>query len=465
MALVLTALPSHAESTARKPATPPPSGAPTPVEPAPSVKPPPKSSDSKNEGVRPADGSVHDEGALAHDVAALQLSWSAEAEVGRLEPRLLERGDRRPVFLPQAALDDETESCTTVAVLGARNLSFVLLFGSDESASSRRAWPVPSSTGVAEVTRCGARKSLLEGLTVQMRSPRGLVEYLVAVSKEPPTPVVEVLPRRDPGPSQSATSVGPRPSLPSVPERIERAEARARREGAKSSQRITANADRTGRGFAALQLEPGCHRIDVLGPPGSEGDVDIDAELSTLSGDEELTRDDSENGQATLRYCVGRGTRVRLAFGGAAGESDVSIVQSSWDLPDALPPEWGPVARGRLAMALGQDLLRALSASPIYSSLGVQGATLLPIEVEPGACYAVAVGSIRGDVMNLALGVDAVALRRENHSSNALEGVALTFCNRQSKRATLEVQATGSGLAWLLGVWQTSRAASWEAAP
>src|SRR5262245_17057873 len=105
-------------------------------------------------GVHPADGSVHDEGALARDVAILQHAWSAEAEVGRLEPRLLERGDRRPVFLPSPALDDKTESCATIAVVGARNISFVLLFGPDEANSTRRAWPVPSSAGVAEVTRC-----------------------------------------------------------------------------------------------------------------------------------------------------------------------------------------------------------------------------------------------------------------------------------------------------------------------
>src|SRR6478735_6534808 len=139
--------PSHAEHTARKPSTTPASGPPAHPEPAPAVKAPPKGA-TQDQGVRPADGSVHDEGALAHDVAALQQAWSAEAEVGRLEPRLLERGDRRPVFLPQAALDNDTESCTTVAVLGARNLSFVLLFGAEEAASSRRAWPVPSSTGV-----------------------------------------------------------------------------------------------------------------------------------------------------------------------------------------------------------------------------------------------------------------------------------------------------------------------------
>ncbi len=447
----------RAEEAAHKPTSTPPRASPAPS--APPVKASPRTRAPGTSGVRPADGSPSDEGALAEDVATLQRAWSGEAEVGRLEPRLLERGDRRPVFLPSAALNDDTESCTTVAVLGARNASFVLLFGTNEATDGRRAWPVPSSTGVAEVTRCGARKSLLEGLTVQMRSPRGLLEYLVAVAKEPPTPIVEILPRRDPGPSQSAPSVGPRPTLQPVTERARRAERRARRDGAKSTQKLPAPADRAGHGFTTLQLETGCHRIEVLGAPGSDGEVDVDAELYTLSGDEELTRDESENGQATLRYCVGRSTRVRLAFSGAASESEVVVVQSSWELPDALPVEWGPIARGRLATALGTDLLRALPSSPVYTSLGVQGATLLPFEVEPGACYAAAVGGIRGQALSVALGVDAVSVRRENHSPNAAEGVALSFCNRHGTRALLEVQASGAGLAWLLGVWQTSRAA------
>ena len=95
LSLALMALPVHADRTARKPSTTPASGAPHDARPAPSVKSPPKAGSGapKNEGVRPADGSVHDEGALARDVAALQLAWSTEAEVGRLEPRLLERGD------------------------------------------------------------------------------------------------------------------------------------------------------------------------------------------------------------------------------------------------------------------------------------------------------------------------------------------------------------------------------------
>lgn len=408
-------------------------------------------------GVHPADGSVHDEGALARDVAILQRAWSTEAEVGRLEPRLLERGDKRPVFLPSPALDEKTESCATVAVVGARNISFVLLFGVEDSSAGRRAWPVPSSAGVAEVTRCGARKSLLENLVVQMRSPRGLLEYLVVVSKDPPTPVAEVVPGRDPGPSLPSPSVGPRPLLPPLAERVTRLEASARREGARSVRNTSVGADRSGRGDLALTLEVGCHRLDVLGQPGNDGEVDVDAELRTLSGDEALVGDGSENGQATLEWCVGAATRARLVFGGAAAEREVGVVHASFELPDALPAEWGPVARGRLAMALGPRLRSALASPPVYTSLGVQGATLLPVSVEPGACYVVAASSIRGALANLALGVESGAMRRENNAASSWQGTALSFCNDDGDVATVEVQATGTGLAWLLGAWQVAR--------
>jgi len=207
----------------------------------------------------------------------------------------------------------------------------------------------------------------------------------------------------------------------------------------------------------ALTFEVGCHRVEVLGQAGTDGEVDIDAELRTMAGDESLAGDGSENGQATLEWCVGATTRARLLFGGAAAERDVTVVQSSFELPEALPPEWGPIARGRLAMALGADLRRTLASSPIYASLGVQGSTLLPLSVEPGACYVVAASSIRGGATNLALGVESGTIRRENNSPSSNEGVALSFCNDGANVATLEMQASGAGLAWLLGVWQIAR--------
>ena len=40
-----------------------------------------------------------------------------------------------------------------------------------------------------------------------------------------------------------------------------------------------------------------------------------------------------------------------------------------------------------MAQALHAHALEKLGTGPVYESLGVQGATLLPIPAEPGACY------------------------------------------------------------------------------
>lgn len=357
-------------------------------------------------------------------------------------------------MLPADALTGD--GCVTVAVMGARNVSFLILADGDPSA--RMAWPLASRAGLAEVTRCGRRKSTLEGLSAQMRSPRGVLEFLVHVVREPGPPARKILATRQAGPGQAPPSIGPRPRLPPVPERAARLERVARRAGASRVVHTTLTSDGAGRGTLPIRLDVGCHRLDVLAEGDANGGADVDARLVDFHRDEPLLEDASESGQATLEACVGRVTRVHLAYKGAPSRSETLVTIASWPLPEALPTRWGPVARERLARALGREMLQGLRMGPLLTSLGVQGATRLPVELEPGACYTVAAAALRGAVGSLALGVRAGAVRRENHTRDEGNGVALSFCAEGAAGGQIEVRAMGGGVAWVLGVWQTAPA-------
>lgn len=405
--------------------------------------------------VRPADGSLRDEGELARDMARLVAQWGARGPIQRTPARLLHRGERRRLPLPAEALGAPA-GCVTVAVLGAHDVSFVLQTGTD--AVSRRAWPVASRAGLAEVTRCGPRKASLRELTVHMRSPRGILESVVHLSADSPPPARSFLASRQLGPALPPASIGPRPRLAPVKERAGRLERAAKRAGASRVVHTALTSDGAGRGTLPLRLDPGCHRLDVLAEGDASGGTDVDARLVDLHGDEPLPEDVSESGQASLSVCVGRAERLSLVYTGTPGRSDVMVTVASWPLPESLPEAWGPLARARLAGALGRELLGSLQGGPIQTSLGVQGVTRLPLEVEPGACYAVAVAALRGAGTSFALGVRTDAVHRENHTREDTGGVALSFCAEGATAGNVEVHAGGFGVAWVLGVWQTAPA-------
>jgi len=129
--------------------------------------------------------------ALGADVERLKLAWAQQGKLLELSPRLLERGGVRRLFLPRDATDPNTDDCTTIAVLGAPSTNFVLRFLPTDDEEASRDWPEPSVAGAAQLTRCGARKGLLGRIAVEMRSPRGVLEFIVARSTEPPPVAVE----------------------------------------------------------------------------------------------------------------------------------------------------------------------------------------------------------------------------------------------------------------------------------
>ncbi len=365
-------------------------------------------------------------------------------------------------MLPLPWTNPKEEGCTTVAVLGARSSSFVLRFrplaGGPRWTNGE--FPEQSVAGAAQIVRCGRRKQMLKRLAIEMRSPRGVVEVVLAKSGVPFPSLRRTLLHRDPGPIAPATRHGPRPRPEPLEQRSERLERRYARQSAVSLERRWVPTRRNGTGRTAIRLEPGCHHIDVMAiqpPAASNRGVDVDIELRWVLSDELVAADQTNSADASVGVCVGSRQVARLDFAGSIPGVPVLLMQTKWALPKGLPAHWSPNARGRIAGAIRTRHLHSLPGSPVYESLGISGVTVMPIEVEPGACYLAAAGVTHGQPTALALAASTDASQVRNQSNGAPGGAVVSFCSRGAVRGLVEIEAAGSGIAWQLAVWQTGR--------
>ena len=405
---------------------------------------------------------------LGADVERVKLGWARSSKLVEQTPRLLERGAIRRLFLPKEAIDPTTDDCTTVAVLAAPSTNFVLRFlpTAEEGAASRD-WPEPSIAGAAQVTRCGARKAMLSRVAVEMRSPRGVLEFVVARSSEPMPSLLKTLPHRDPGPPGRRRETGPPASLAPLADRVLRIQHRNAQNNGLDPYERKVPSSRTGTGNKLFRLDAGCHRFDVLGEASEDEEhpTDVDVMVKSVADDSLLGEDRSDNADASVEFCVGEQEIVKLSFQGAAPRSDVAVVLASWHLPEGLPQAWGARARASMAEAVGKAQFPALTQSPVFASLGVQGPTFLPVEVLPDACYLVVVAAIRGATNGIAIAAESGGSLGQNQSQPDEPSTSLAFCAEGSDRALIEVEAHGSGLGWLLGVWQVGNVTLGEPRP
>jgi hypothetical protein len=397
---------------------------------------------------------------LAQDASRIETAWrAAGASVTMLPTRFLWDEEILTVRLPPRATSG---ACTTVALVGARGASFRgKLGGMDDRDGRDRA---ASIAGVAELVRCDGGN--VDRIIVSGDAGRGAVEVIVAVSAAPLAPLRDILPERTGGVVVSTSEPGPLPSLPPIVRRIDSAEARAKSEGAKIApvERLDARSD--GTGGAEVDLEPGCHRIELLahevdGNPRVR--FDVDAELRDSDDDTPLARDRSEAADARLYTCVGVPVLGSIAFAGAPSNGEVTRLLSSWPIPEAIPRTWGPQVRAKMTGAL---LARGLSrnlAPAVHLAQGGPGLTSMPVPVEPGACYVAMIASIRGRLRQLALRASIGALDSADERGAAEESGAVAFCTRERRSVRLDVEARGSpGLWWAVSLHRT-QSAIWEA--
>ncbi|MEO6600943.1 MAG: hypothetical protein ABIQ16_13775, partial [Polyangiaceae bacterium] len=366
---------------------------------------------------------------LAADVRALSSARSEYGPVLRLKPRLVERGERVPLPIPPKFLDPKVPGCATLSLLGVAGLHFAVRFSELDPGAPSTAFAEASISGASEVTRCGNGKPYLAGVVVEMRSPRGVVEALISNAPGVVPKLAELMPSRDPGLELPLGDPGPRPVLAPLAERLQLLAARARREAAQSERIEHWQAGDEGTGAGPLLLDVGCHELSLLADsaPAPNPVVDLDLELVDAESGVRLGVDRAEDADGSLSVCLGAPVRAELRFVGSPPKAELSLVHVRFDLPLGLPGGWGPEARARMAkLALSARL--SPKKQPIYSSLGVQGTTTLPLEVEPGVCYSALLVPLRGEVRSLSLSARARAAGEVPRGAADGEGSAVAFC-------------------------------------
>jgi hypothetical protein len=406
---------------------------------------------------------------LEDDAARLREGLRGAEEIHVSEPLLLERGRVRPLLVPLAAMNPTSKACASVTIIGARTASFAARVPASGTAHAGRADEVPlsSSAGLIEMRRCGAEKALFGSMAIEMRSPRAVLRVVSAVSKAPLPSIASVLPDRQAGPAAPMTRPGPRPYSAPIADRLKSMEARARREGAVETDQRVLPLGSEGAAEASVELAPGCHRIDALAEPlihGGPRTLDLDLYVMDARGGI-VAGDASDNADARVSFCSAQPALLRLRVVGGAPGSQVTIHRSRTLLPLGVPTSWGPLAEVRIAQVLNRHQVRSLEGPPVYASIGINGVTRLPIEVEPGACYVVAMAAIHGELSALGLallnGGSTMARDRSGEDGSAL----LAFCAEDQERSLIEVEAHGRSLVWLLGLWPTGTVALGEEVP
>lgn len=404
--------------------------------------------------------------AEAREVTARVVDeWSrAGGRAVTLPSKFLFDDDRILVPVPPA---DDGANCVHVAVIGARGLSFRARL----SDASRDPLDVPeaaaraaSTAGVLELHRCDPSRPVRH-VEIASDAGRGALEIVVARSGARLPPLVSLIPERTGGALPPVPEAGPLPPLGPQDKRADGAELRARREGATVKPRQSSPAGEDGMGELELDVEEGCHRVEIFGRElrsdraGRRYRLDVDAELR--DSDQVLARDRTEAPDARVEACVGRASRLTLVFAGTPPGTQALVTRATWPIPARLPPIWGPSTRSKMARAMLTRHIAVPPDDPVYLAQGSSGATPLPIPVETGACYVAIVGVTRGRARQLQIHA-TVGGRESTDERGAVDEAALSaFCVRAQESARVEIVARGTGVSWGLAVYRV-KSANWE---
>lgn len=410
---------------------------------------------------------------LRDDAARVARLWTSEgALVRRLDPAFLELGRARMIDLAGEVPAEGAGPCVTFVAIAPRTSDFAAVLGAeDEGDGALLAMAVGeggnrvvgSEAGALFVSRCGASALDVARAVVVQRAPRGTIELLVARSKAPLSPIDVLLPERVAGPAAPRGTAGKALTLGPIDGRLARAEFRAKADGAQRVQKTRVRPPSTGRGDVALTLEPGCHRIELLaeaaGSANARVPTDVDAELRLPPG-QVAARDRGDASDARLDACVGEQTAGQLSYAGAPGSPALHVTDAIWPLPDGIPSHWGPRLRAATFSALRRRRMPIPVGPPLHETFGVQGVTVVPLEVEPDRCYLATAGLVQGSARGMRLAATGSARPAIDESGQRPEGVAVTFCPDVTDVVPLTMELQSSGGWWLLAVWDLGPASA-----
>jgi len=398
---------------------------------------------------------------LRASAALVEGTWrDAGAVVRREDARFLFEGETATLTLPPG-----DEPCQTLALMGARGLSFHARVGG--VASNEADEQVASAAGTLEMTSCGAGS--VRFVHVTSEAGRGALETVIARSAQPLVALRTILLERTGGVLPAPPEAGPLPALPPPEKRAEVAEARDETEGARVSPRIAWRAGIDGKGEERVVLEAGCHRVELFAPDPRATEasrrvrLDLDATMRDEAGDL-LAQDRTTAPDARVETCTGEPTAVAVSFEGAPPGSTVLVTHASSPLPEHLPFIWGPKVRARMAAALLPRHIGAFDADAVFLAQGASGVTPVLFEVEPGGCYVAVMAVEHGHARGVALRATLGARSSTDERGTSDEASAVAFCAAERESVRFEVEARGGGVTWALaafrvasGVWEPTR--------
>ncbi len=415
----------------------------------------------------------------------VRQAWTkAGARVQRTAVFFLERG--RPRVLAIAPAKGQTGECLTVLAMAERHLKFSLSpaappdslkappeaarqansankaagraghRGGKKTQAERAALAAARSRmGVAQLEVCGPAQARLDKVEVKMASRRGAVQLLAVVHDQALPPVAFVVADRSPGPLSNPRGLGPSPKPAPLEERIAQTKRGARLDGAGAVVQVDTRASERGTGSLLLKLSAGCHRLTVLAGPAGENaaSIDVDADARRAKGLGLLARDRSLAPDGRLDFCVGAVEHVRLVYVGAGAASKVAVLVALWPHPKGLPKGWGPRVRAGLAWALHRRRAPAVRDAPILQRLGGPGLTVVPIRLEPGACYLAALAPVNPPVKAVRLGARIGLRFIYDDATESPFSAAVSFCSESSRHGQLQVNFGSRSAWWVLAVW------------
>jgi hypothetical protein len=365
---------------------------------------------------------------------------------------------------PESGPEPPARACQTVALIGARGLSFQARAG-DARAVDSSDERVSSVAGVVDMASCRALPYRFVRVTSD--GGRGALETVVARSAAPLASPSQILLERNGGVLPLPPEPGALPPLPAPQKRADVAEARARREGAAPLPREEWGAGLDGKGEGRLVLEAGCHTVELFAPDlpaprhgarpvaGSRWwRLDLDATMRDAEG-QPLAHDHTSAPDARLDVCVGEATVTTVLFEGAPA-SPVLVTHASLPLPQHLPTAWGHEMQARMATALLPRHVKMLDEDAVFLVSGASGLTPVPIEVEPGGCYVAVAAFEHGRARGLGLRVALGARESFDERGTNDEASAVGFCARDRSRARIDVEARSTGVVWGLALFRVA---------
>jgi hypothetical protein len=348
--------------------------------------------------------------------------------------------------------------CTTIALVGARGLSFhAKVAGASDDPLLDSPLRASSVAGVLELSSCEADERP-SSVQVTNDAGHGAIEVVVARSRAPLAHVRAVLLERVGGNLPAPLDPGPLGPLAAPERRADLAEARARADRGEIEPRISAQANADGAGEIEIDLEEGCHRIEAFAhEPAANARrrprLDLDAELRDAD-DVLIGKDKSDAADVHMDVCLGEGAHTTLVFAGAPPRTDVFVTHAFYKLPARLPALWGPLARSRMARAMKARHLASPPSPAILLAQGTSLTTVVPVAVEPGACYlavtAIVDGPARGIGVRAGIGSREIADER----GAADDGGVVAFCAGPATAARIEIEARRMGVTWGLALFR-----------